>query len=301
MKTKWKGYYIKMATKISFFNLKGGIGKTTTTANVAHVLAQLHEKKVLLVDLDGQCNLSTLFVRPSKEYSDTDQLDSFATTQLIQDLCQDKHVSMFEDLKGTISDVFTTNMDIRDIIYTTRFENIDIIPSDLNFFFVDNMIKQSEDLVQHSILRKRLEPVDNEYDYILFDLNPSLNTTNLNGLVASDYVMIPLLADFFSLQGKVAVVEFMKTARQFNPKLEVLGEFLVKYSKNNIHEIFDFYLGVYLDKFLKNIHLRSSTLAANQTLDKKPIFKIRSYNSGFEPKGLAKDFIELTNYIVENT
>lgn len=147
--------------KVSIFNIKGGVAKTTSTANLGACLSQ-EGKKVLLVDLDPQSNLTKLF----KAYS----MDDLT----VSDVLLDKH------------------LDIHKVIKKTDFENIDILPANINLTFADRNILIDNTRSQQNRLSKALKNLNNEYDYCLIDCPPSLNMITTNALCASDEVFVPI-------------------------------------------------------------------------------------------------------------
>ena len=140
--------------KISIMNIKGGVAKTTSTANLGACLSQ-KGYKVLLIDLDPQSNLTKLF----KTYS-------------------------MEDLQ--ISNVLLDkSLDIHKVIKKTDFENIDIIPANINLIFTERNILVDNTRSQQNRLSKALSKVNEKYDYCLIDCPPSLNIITVNALCAS--------------------------------------------------------------------------------------------------------------------
>lgn len=153
-----------MAKKISFVNEKGGVGKTTGAREVAGILGK--RKKVLLVDLDFQRNLTGSF--PEIQY------------------------------ENTIYDVFMHSIAPQDVIVQVR-KNIDIIPGDIQLRGIDKdlyYLSQS-----HMILSKFLKLVEKNYDYIIFDLHPAMGEVEKNALVCSEWLLVPIEAHYFSLDG----------------------------------------------------------------------------------------------------
>ena len=155
--------------KVSIFNIKGGVAKTTSTANLGAVLSQ-EGKKVLLIDLDPQSNLTKLF----KAYS-------------------------MDDL--TISDVLLDkDLDITKVIKHTDFENIDILPSNVTLAFAERKILLDVSRSQQNRLAKALKNIEG-YDYCIIDCPPALNMITVNALCATDEVIVPIKIDKFALDG----------------------------------------------------------------------------------------------------
>ena len=186
-----------MARIISVITQKGGVGKTTTVNALAATLNKLG-RRVLAIDMDPQGNLS---------------FSLGAET---------------EDVR-TIYDVVKKEMNALDCIQ--RCNTSDVIPSDilLSSIELDYTGKNREFL-----LREALGDVKNLYDYILIDSPPSLGVLTVNALAASKYVIMPMLPDFFSLQGIAKVYDVIEHVRlTCNPKLEIGGVLVNRYNKRS--------------------------------------------------------------------
>ena len=194
-----------MAQIIAIMNDKGGVAKTTTTANLATALWLLG-KKVLVVDTDQQCNL-------------TQMMDKTSTLPAEDGM----PMTMWEWLH-----------DIQRVPVYERYPGLDYIPSSRE------MANASEYLFHQNrreyFLSKRLNSIRNEYDYILIDCIPGgKNLMNTNVLTASDAVIIPTEASFFSVQGTPNLMNFINEIRNdFEKELPVMGYLLIKYDKNTI-------------------------------------------------------------------
>ena len=186
-----------MGKIIALANQKGGVGKTTTTINLAASLATL-EKTVLVVDADPQANSS------SGLGVDIKQVES----------------SLYECI--------IDHVDVRDAIYTTDVEGLDIIPSHINLVGAEiEMLNMNN---REKILRNMLAPIRDEYDYILIDCCPSLGLTTVNSLTAADSVIIPVLCEYFALEGISKLLNTIKIIKsKLNPKLEIEGFLLTMY------------------------------------------------------------------------
>ena len=186
-----------MGKIIALANQKGGVGKTTTTINLGASLATL-EKTVLVVDADPQAN---------------------ASSGLGVDL-QDVETSLYECI--------INKTDIRDAIYTTDIDGLDIIPSHIDL--VGAEIEMLNLPNREKIIQQLLEPVRNDYDYILIDCSPSLGLITVNSLTAADSVIIPVQCEYFALEGISKLLNTIKIIKQkLNPKLEIEGFLLTMY------------------------------------------------------------------------
>jgi len=192
-----------MAKIISILNDKGGVAKTTTTANLGTALWLLG-KKVLLVDTDQQCNLT------------------FTLDRTAMDVASDgKPKTLYEWL-----------LDINRIPVFSRYEGLDFIPSSREMANANDFL--SNKMGRESYLSKRLDLIKDEYDYILIDCAPGgKNLMNTNVLAASDAVIIPAESDIFSIQGAPNLLIFINEVREYSGKeLPILGYLLVKFEAN---------------------------------------------------------------------
>ena len=186
-----------MSKVFAVTNQKGGVGKTTTTINLAASLA-LADQNVLIVDMDPQANLTSGIGRKG----------SFAPA-------------------GTVYEALTagTITNIKDFVVSTEVAGLSLLPAD------NNLTGAEVELVSLDARERRLRPllqqVKAEFDYVFIDTPPSLGFLTLNALVAAEAVIIPLTCEYFALEG---LAELMTTLRRvqgtFNPKLEIAGVLL---------------------------------------------------------------------------
>jgi len=178
---------------IAVANQKGGVGKTTTVANLAVGLSRINKNiKILVIDLDTQGNCTSLFL---KEEADLDR----------------SIVKLFE------VKFFKENPDL--LIHKTRFNNIKILPSHPSLadkgYIIGNLIKPHERI---SIFLQGLD-----YDYVLIDTPPSLGVFSINGMIAADYVLATTLLEKFSITGLEALFATIEAIQEATGKPEVLG------------------------------------------------------------------------------
>lgn len=180
-----------MATVIAVTNQKGGVGKTTTTINVAFFLAKAG-KKTLVVDFDPQGNATSgLGVEKQK-------------------------------LTSTLTDVVKGSVPLTDIIIKTDYKNLWLAPTTSLLANTEVELAQAER--RFSRLKQAIETVADQYDYVIIDSPPSLSLLTVNGLIAAHYVLLPVQAEFYALEGLGQLLETMKLVRKgMNPTLELLG------------------------------------------------------------------------------
>lgn len=186
-----------MGNIIAIANQKGGVGKTTTSVNLAASLGVL-EKKVLLVDADPQANAT------SGLGIEVDAVEK----------------GSYQVLEHTVT--------AKEAIVATNSPNLDLIPAHIDLVAIE--IELVDKTNREMMLRKALEPIKDEYDYIFIDCAPSLGLITLNALTAANSVIIPIQCEYFALEGLGKLLNTIKSIQKIhNPDLGIEGMLLTMY------------------------------------------------------------------------
>ncbi|MBR5904693.1 MAG: ParA family protein [Alphaproteobacteria bacterium] len=231
-----------MAKVISFANQKGGVGKTTTAINIAASLATI-KKRVLLIDLDSQGNAGTGlgFIRRNHKQS------------------------VYGVLMGTAG--------IIENILTTAVPNMHILPASAALAGAELDMLDMEN--REFRLRESIQPIMDNYDYILIDCPPNLGMLTINALTASDYIIIPLQCEFFALEGVQQLLSTINVIKQkWNPDLDILGMVLTMYDKKLglTHAVEDDVRNTFGDKVFKTVIPRNVRVSEAPSHGKPALF-----------------------------
>ena len=184
-----------MGKVIAIFNQKGGVGKTTTNINLAACLT-LKKKRVLVIDIDPQGNTTSGLGIQKKSLN-------FTSYNLLVD----------------------DNLDVRNVVMPTNTKNLDIIPASVDLAGAEIELVQIDG--RERKLKKAIDEIKDNYDYVFIDCPPSLGLLTINALTAVDSVLIPIQCEFYALEGVsqlVSTVDLVK--RSLNPNLEIEGVIL---------------------------------------------------------------------------
>lgn len=245
-----------MGSIISLMNHKGGVGKTTSTINIGAGLVELG-KKVLLLDLDPQANL-TISLGISRQ-----------------------RVTIYESLRGE-SELVPYNVK----------PNLDVITSTLDLSGAE--LELINEAGREFILRELLEPLKEEYDFIIIDCPPSLGLLTLNALTSSDTVLIPLQTEFLALQGLAKIKQVIDKVRlRLNKKLHIGGVIATMYDSRKVlnRDVVATIQKYFGDKVFDTL-VRDNVSLAEAPAQRKDIFEYSKGSAG------AEDYLALSREIL---
>ena len=186
---------------ISIVNQKGGVGKTTTTINLGTALAAI-DKKILLIDLDPQGNLSTGIGISKSQRNES------------------------------IYNVIANNSSIKSAVKETKIPNLKIVPSNLNLSGIEFELATDNDRAKKLI--NKFNALEDEYDFIFIDCPPSLGILTVNSLAASGSVLVPLQCEFYALEGLAQLLKTIEKVKEnMNPTLHLEGIILTMFDSRN--------------------------------------------------------------------
>lgn len=169
---------------ISFINMKGGVGKTTSVVEIATLLVKEHDKKILIIDIDPQTNATFSFVKYD-DWKNNIQKNTIADV-----------LGMNQNLSSREKDYDINKAVIKNV---GGIKNLDLISSHLELTFLD--LDLSARSGRERILAKQIKKLKTDYDFIIIDCPPNLTLAPQNALVASDYIITPIIPDFYSFLG----------------------------------------------------------------------------------------------------
>ncbi len=250
-----------MGKIIAFANQKGGVGKTTSAVNVAASLGILG-RRVLIIDLDPQGN-TTSGVGISKK-----------------------------TLRRTMHDVLSDNVPAKDVILPTEFENLWVLPANISLAGSEFDLYESDE--SEFQIKKVLEPLKDEYDYILIDCPPSLGMLTVNAMTAADGVVIPMQCEFYALEGlSQLMITVSRIKQHYNPKLNIIGILVTMYNSRLL-------LSVQVISELKKHYsdkLFEQCISRNVKLSEAPGFGLPVYYHDKKSKG-AEEYLAVAKELI---
>ena len=251
-----------MGKIIAFANQKGGVGKTTSAVNIAASVGILG-KSVLLIDLDPQGN-TTSGVGINKK-----------------------------NLKSTSYELLIDEIDAAQAVVETEFKNLSVIPSNISLAGAEFDLYRLDN--REYRLKKQLETVKDNYDYIFIDCPPSLGMITVNALAAADAVIIPMQCEYYALEGlSQLMITIRKIKQLYNPDLEICGILITMFNGRLIltMQVISELKKYYADKLFK------TPVSRNVKLSEAPSFGKPVYYHDKSSKG-ANEYLEVAKELLE--
>lgn len=254
-----------MARIIGVANQKGGVGKTTSAINLAASLAVL-EFRTLLVDADPQAN---------------------STTGVGFDL---------HNITQSLYDCMVNDVSARDVVLKSDIPNLDVVPSHIDLVGAEiEMINYPN---RESVLKNILEPLRNDYEFIIIDCSPSLGLITVNALTASDSVIVPVQTEFFALEGLGKLLNTIKIVQsRLNPSLQIEGILMTMYDgrlrlcNQVVSEV-----RKHFDELVFNTIIHRNTRISEAPSVGKPVILYDAYSKGaMNYLNLAKEILQKNN------
>ena len=250
-----------MGKIIAFANQKGGVGKTTSAVNVAASLGILG-RRVLMIDLDPQGN-TTSGVGISKKA-----------------------------LKYTMHDVLSKGIAAKDVILKTDFENLWVLPANISLAGSEFDLFEAEE--SEFQIKKALEPLRGDFDYIIIDCPPSLGMLTVNAMTAADGVVIPMQCEFYALEGlSQLMITVSRIKQHYNPTLNITGILVTMYNSRLL-------LSVQVISELRKHYsdkLFEQCISRNVKLSEAPGFGVPVYYHDKKSKG-AEEYLAVAKELI---
>lgn len=240
---------------ITFANHKGGVSKTTSTASIGACMARMG-KKVLLIDLDGQANLTLYFI-PNED-----------------------------EVQASIFDSLVDGAPASE----ARQENLDLVPSSLEMASAE--IALTNLLAREQLLSRLLEPVKQNYDYILIDCPPSLGIVTTNAFLAADEIIVPMTPELLPLKGMRMLDPFVSTLQRVKPNLRLGGVFIARFNHRKLNKVVEQAVKSRYETITMKTRIRENIALAESAGSGQSIFEYDPQSNG------AKDYQALTEEII---
>lgn len=249
---------------ISIINLKGGVAKTISAVNIAHILATVHGKRVLLVDNDKQGNVSKMF-------------------------------GVHDYAAPSIADILTQRKTASDVLGASEYRDLSIIPANMNLLKANLEVLLDSTRSQQTRLRAAFRSLESvcKFDFCIIDCAPDINISTINALVASDEVYIPIKIDNFAFDGLAELKEQIENVREdFNPDIKYRC-FVTCYQNNEVNRQGEEWLRDRRSEYpLFDTHIRRTVKIDESTFASKPIIEYS------RRCGAASDYLSLVNEIL---
>ena len=247
-----------MGRLISISNHKGGVGKTTSVANIGAGLANL-KKKVLLIDIDPQANLTVSLGAENQENT------------------------IYEALRGETQ-----------LLPVNIYKNLDLIPSTLDLSGAE--MELSAEAGREFILSELLEPIKDKYDYIIIDCPPSLGLLTVNAFTAADEIIIPIQPHYLAIKGLSKILEVVnKIKKRLNRKIEITGVFVTMYDRRKIlhKDVLEIIISYFQDRVFKT-QIRENIALAEAPSKGLDIYRYDKHSNGaYDYAGLCKEILKM--------
>ena len=241
---------------ITFANHKGGVSKTTSTASIGACMAQMG-KKVLLIDLDGQANLTSYYILNEGEIKS----------------------SIFDAL------VYGVPLPVKRIR-----ETLDLIPSSLEMASAE--IALTNLLAREKLLSRLLEPIRQNYEYILIDCPPSLGIVTTNAFLAADEIIVPMTPELLPLKGMRMLDAFVTNLQKVKPSVHLGGVFIARFNHRKLNKVVEQAVKSRYESITMNTRIRENISLAESAGSGKSIFEYDPNSNG------ARDYLALTKELL---
>lgn len=291
--------------KISIFNQKGGVGKTTSVVNIAVALARL-EKKVLVIDMDPQANTTTgLGVDKYTEedsiydlfYELDDSIDNEEDKSIeIEKEAQEDFESSSISLDKDDEEKESGDIEINFSKYIKETESgVFLIKSESSLSGLEVELVSLDPVKRTQVLKKIVDKIDESYDYVIIDCPPSLGLLSINALVASDSIIIPIQTEYYALEGVSELMNTYKLVKDsLNENLDIEGVLLTMFDKreNLSYEVVEEVKSYFKGKVFRTMIPRNVRLAEAPSYGKSVIEYEERSKGAVAYKMLAQEIID---------